>query len=122
MRNFAGAGFKPAPAFCGVRTNLVGAVNDDNLLYLAGMPQACYILFMANIQVKNVPENLHNRLRRYAREQGCTLGDIILESIEREVARREWHKRFANRPSTRLRRAAAKLLEEERRQRDSDLS
>jgi hypothetical protein len=76
---------------------------------------------MANIQVKNIPEKLHNRLRRYAREQDCTLGEIVLEAIEREVARREWHKRFSARPSTQLRVSAAQLLEEERRQRDSDL-
>jgi plasmid stability protein len=76
---------------------------------------------MANIQVKNVPEKLHNQLRRYAREQGRTLGEIILEAIEREVSRREWQKRFSGRPSTLLRISAAQLLEEERRQRDSDL-
>jgi hypothetical protein len=44
---------------------------------------------MANIQIKNIPEKLRKRLRRYAREQDCTLGEIILEAIEREVARRE---------------------------------
>jgi NRPS condensation-like uncharacterized protein len=76
---------------------------------------------MANIQVKNIPEKLHNRLRRYAREQECTLGDIILEAIEREVSRREWQKRFSVRPTTQLRNSAAELLEEERRQRNSDL-
>lgn len=87
---------------------------------LAGMPVACYRLSMANIQVKNIPEKLHNRLRRYAREQDCTLGEIVLEAIEREVARREWRKRFSGRPTTRLGIAAAQLLEQERRQRDSD--
>jgi hypothetical protein len=76
---------------------------------------------MANIQVKNIPEKLHNRLRRYAREQDCTLGEIILEAIERELARREWHKRFSGRPTTRLDNSAAELLEQERRRRDSDL-
>ena len=76
----------------------------------------------ANIQVKNVPEKLHNHLRRYAREQGCTLGDIILQAIEREVSRREWQKRFSVRSLTQLRSSAAELLEKERRQRDSDLS
>ena len=86
------------------------------------MPVACYRLQMANIQVKNIPEKLHNRLRRYAREQDCTLGEIILEAIEREVARREWRKRFSGRPSTQLGSSAAELLEQERRQRDSDLS
>jgi hypothetical protein len=76
---------------------------------------------MANIQVKNIPEKLHNRLRRYTREQDCTLGEIILKAIEREVARREWHKRFARRPRTHLGNSAAELLEQERRQRDRDL-
>jgi hypothetical protein len=76
---------------------------------------------MANIQVKNIPEKLHNQLRRYARQQECTLGDIILEAIEREVARREWHRRFSTRPATRLGTSAAQLLDEERRQRGSEL-
>ena len=76
---------------------------------------------MANIQVKNIPEKLHNQLRRYARQQECTLGDIVLEAIEREVARREWHKRFSTRPATQLGISAAKLLDEERRQRGSEL-
>ena len=76
---------------------------------------------MANIQVKNVPEKLHNRLRRFAREQDCTLGEIILEAIKREVARREWHKRFSGRPMTQLSSSAAELLEQERRQRDRNL-
>ena len=76
---------------------------------------------MANIQVKDIPERLHNQLRRYAQEKGCTLGEIIVEAIKREVSRREWHKRFSGRSSTQLRSSAAKLLEEERRHRDSDL-
>jgi hypothetical protein len=76
---------------------------------------------MANIQVKNIPEKLHNQLRRYAREQDCTLGEIVLEAIEREVSRREWHKRFSTRTPTQLRNSAAKLLEEERRRRDTEL-
>jgi hypothetical protein len=79
-------------------------------------------LFMANIQVKNIPEKLHNQLRRCAREQDCTLGEIILEAIEREVSRREWHKRFSGRSPVKLRNSAAELLQEEREQRDSDLS
>jgi hypothetical protein len=75
---------------------------------------------MANIRMKNIPEKLHNRLRRYAREQDCTLGEIILEAIKRELSRREWHKRFSRRSATQLRSSAAELLEEERRQRSGD--
>jgi len=82
---------------------------------------ARYPLSMANIHVKNVPAALHNKLRRYAREQEITIGEIVLEAIEREVARREWHKRFTSRPAARLRSSAAQLLEQERRLRDSDL-
>lgn len=93
-----------------------------SITHVAGMPLACYLKSMANIQVKNIPEKLHNQLRRYAREQDCTLGEIVLEAIEREVARREWHKRFSSRPTTRLGTSAAELLEEERRQRGSELS
>jgi hypothetical protein len=76
---------------------------------------------MANSQVRNIPEKLHNQLRRYAREKGCTLGEIILESMKREVSRREWHKRLSERPSTHLRSSAVQLLEEERRQRNTVL-
>lgn len=81
------------------------------------MPQACYVSRMANIQVKNVPEKVHNQLRRYAREKGCTLWEIVVEAIKREVSRREWRKGLSGRPSTQLRTSAAQLLEEERWQR-----
>jgi hypothetical protein len=82
------------------------------------------LIFFAwpTFKLKMYPEKLHNHLRRYAREQGCTLGDIILQAIEREVSRREWQKRFSSRSLTQLRSSAAELLEGERRQRDSDLS
>ena len=76
---------------------------------------------MANIQVKDIPEKLHNQLRRYAREQDCTLGEIILEALKREVARREWQKRFSRRSSATLSSSAAELLEKERRARDGEL-
>jgi len=85
------------------------------------MLAAYYLALMANIQVKNIPERLHNKLRRYARDQEITIGEIVLEAIQREVARRDWHKRFASRPTTRLRGTAAESLEQERRLRDRDL-
>jgi hypothetical protein len=85
------------------------------------MPQHAIVLAMANIQVKNVPEKLHNQLRRYARDEDCTIGEIVLEAIARDVTRREWHKRFSRRYSTQLRNSAAHPLEEELRQRYRDL-
>jgi plasmid stability protein len=85
------------------------------------MPTACHIHAMATLQVKNVPETLHQRLRRYAQEHKCTLSDVVLSALERELARHEWHERLAQRPTTDLGVSAASLLEQERQQRERDL-
>jgi hypothetical protein len=86
------------------------------------MPTACHIHAMANLQVKNVPDTLHQRLRRYAQEHKCTLSDIVLIALERELARREWHERLAQRPTTDLGVSAAALLAQERQQHERNLS
>ncbi len=76
---------------------------------------------MANLQVKNVPDTLHQRLRRYAQEHQCTLSDIVLRALERELAQHEWHERLAQRPTTDLGVSAASLLEQEPQQRAREL-
>ena len=85
------------------------------------MPLACHSDSMANLQVKNVPESLHRRLRLYARKRRCTLSDFVLEAIKRELARSVFRDRLAKRPTTDLGVSAASLLEEERRERDQEL-
>lgn len=77
---------------------------------------------MANLQVKNVPEALHQRLRHYAQRHHRTISDIALEALEREMARSEWHERHSQRPATDLGDSAASLLEQERQQRARDLA
>ena len=77
---------------------------------------------MATLQVKNVPDALHQRLQRYAREHKCTLSDVVLRALERELARSEWHERLAQRPTTDLGVSAAALLEQERQQHKRDLT
>ena len=84
------------------------------------MPLACHSYSMANLQVKNVPESLHRRLRLYARKQRCTLSDFVLEALKRELARSVFRERLAKRPTTDLGVSAASLLEEERRERDQE--
>ena len=69
---------------------------------------------MANLQVKNIPDALHERLRRHARENNCTISAAVLTAIERELARWEWRERLAERPQTDLGVEAAALLMEER--------
>jgi len=87
-----------------------------------GMLWACHNGAMANVQVKNLPDALHERLRDYSRKHQRTISDIVLEAIEREVARNEWHDRISRRPATDLGDAATSLLEQERQQRDRDLA
>ena len=77
---------------------------------------------MANLQVKNLPDDLHQRLRHYAQKHHRTISDIALEAIERGMARFEWHERLSQRSATDLRDSAASLLELERQQRESDLT
>jgi len=76
---------------------------------------------MANLQVKNLPEPLHARLRRYAREHHRTISDVALTALEREMNRCEWYERLAQRPTTDLGVSASSLLEEERSQRQREL-
>lgn len=76
---------------------------------------------MANLQIRNMPDTLHDRLRRYARESNSTMRAVALNAIERELARWEWQKRLAQRPETDLGVDAAALLEEERSRRDSEI-
>ena len=76
---------------------------------------------MATLQVKNVPEGLHERLRRHARERSCTMSAAVLAAVERELTRWEWRARLDRRPETGLRIAAAELLQEERSDRDTEL-
>ena len=76
---------------------------------------------MATLQVKNVPESLHERLRRHARERSCTMSAAVLTAVERELARWEWRARLDRRPETDLGIAAAELLQEERSDRDMEL-
>jgi hypothetical protein len=90
-------------------------------LALASMPIACHIHAMATLQVKNVPDTLHQRLRRYAQKHKWTLGDVVLRALERELARCEWHDRLARRPMTDLGVSAASLLDQERPQCERDL-
>jgi plasmid stability protein len=72
---------------------------------------------MANLQVKNLPEDLHQRLRRYAQQHHRTISDIAQAAIEREMARFEWQERLSQRPAADLGVSAASLLEQERQER-----
>lgn len=73
---------------------------------------------MAHLQVKNVPDSLHDRLRSLARETNRTVRAAVLDAVQREVAAWEWKKRLAERPTTDLGVEAATLIAEARARRD----
>ena len=73
---------------------------------------------MAHLQVKNVPDSLHDRLRSLARETNRTVSAAVLDAVQREVAAWEWRKRLAERPATDLGVEAATLIAEARARRD----
>lgn len=74
-----------------------------------------------NLQVKNVPAELHDRLRRRARLQNRTISDLVLAAVERELARQDWLDRLRTRPEVDLGVSAASLVDEERTLRDQEL-
>ncbi len=76
---------------------------------------------MANLQVKNLPEPLHRKLRAYAKRRGRTVRDVVLEAVTREVERDEFITRLTQRAPVDLGRPAARTLDEVRAERAKDL-
>lgn len=76
---------------------------------------------MANLQVKNVPEALHRRIRAYAKRRSRTVRDVVLEAVRREIERDAFRERLAKRAPVVLGRPAARTLEEVRGERGEDL-
>ena len=76
---------------------------------------------MVNLHVRNVPDDLYERLRRYACENNRTMSSVVLSAVERELERLEWQERLARRPTTDLGFDAATVIAEERLRRDLEL-
>lgn len=82
------------------------------------MLKACYSHPMPNLQVKDVPEELHRKLRRCAKHRRTTLRQLILDAVEREVSHQEFVARLRRRRPVKLGRPAAEFLREARRERE----
>ena len=82
------------------------------------MLPACYCHAVANLQVKDVPEDIHRRLRECARRRGKTLRELVLEALGKELTHDEFEKRLRLRSRVRLSRAAGEVLAEVRAERD----
>lgn len=63
------------------------------------MLEACYPPGMSALQVKNVPEDVHEYLRSRAEADGTTISEVVLTALRREMARprmRDWLDRVAD--------------------------
>lgn len=50
------------------------------------MREACHHHAVANLQVKDLPDELHDALRRRAEEEGTTLSALVTRLLRRELA------------------------------------
>ena len=76
---------------------------------------------MANLQVKNVPESLHRKIRAHAKRRGRTVRDVVLDAVAREIERVEFRARLVKREPVDLGRPAARTLEEVRAEREREV-
>jgi plasmid stability protein len=76
---------------------------------------------MANLQVKNVPDALHRKIRAQAQRRGRTVRDFVLDAVIKEIEREEFRARLARRRSVDLGRPAARSVEEARAERHEEL-
>jgi plasmid stability protein len=76
---------------------------------------------VANLQVKDVPEPLHRKIRAYAKRRGRTVRDVVLAAVTREIEREEFRARLAKRTPVDLGRPVARVLGEVRSERDREL-
>ncbi len=76
---------------------------------------------MATLQIENVPDELHERLRRFASERHCSMDAAVLTAIERELERWEWRERRGDGPAFDLGIPASELVQAARAEREREL-
>jgi plasmid stability protein len=89
------------------------------------MLSACYSHAMGNLQIKNLPDDVHEELRRRAAEQGLSLRDYVVRLIRRDLAMpsaKEWLAAVDERPRTKLARPVADYIREDREEREAHLA
>jgi plasmid stability protein len=72
---------------------------------------------MAHIQIRNVPPELHRKLKARAAEQGLTLSEYVLRQVERSAevpSLEEAVRRIRSRKHVRLKTRPADLIREDR--------
>lgn len=76
---------------------------------------------MATLQVKNLPDELYDDLRKMAKARNITISAAVRNAIERDVANAKWWDRWDKFPTRKISLDAAELLREARELRDAEL-
>lgn len=78
---------------------------------------------MANLQIKNVPEELYDEAKRRARREGITLREYLLRLIRQDhelVSKSEWLERMRYREPVHLDATAYARMDDDKRRRDGE--
>lgn len=82
-------------------------------------------MLVGAIQIKNVPQDLHSRLRERARGEGRTLSEWALQVLQRELSlpsAKEWLEQLKSDPSTDLSSAEiTRLVQQGRGEREAQI-
>jgi len=76
---------------------------------------------VANLQVKDVPDELHVQLRNCAARRGKTIRDIVLGAVRHELDHESFLARLETRSTVELGVPITDLLRDEREERDRRL-
>lgn len=77
---------------------------------------------MANLNIRDVPDDLRQRLKEQADRQGCSVSELALGAIRRELERLEWRELWHQIPLTGTGEVdGAMLIRQERALRDLEL-
>lgn len=70
---------------------------------------------MPHLQIKNITEELHSQLKRLAKKSHCTLNELAVKILEREVSHQLWKEQWRKLNVNDLGLSASALIHEERR-------
>lgn len=76
---------------------------------------------MGSLQVKDIPDRVHRKIRRYAERHGRTIREVVLDAVMREIRRDEFAARLAKRAPVDLGSSVTRALHEVRAERDTEL-
>lgn len=77
---------------------------------------------MSNLEIRDIPDGLHQRLKEWAGKEGCSIRELALEAIHRELERLELRERLQELPLTKRGEIdGATLIRQERALRDLEL-